>query len=66
MLKEKPLGSGWGEKGGWRNWADVEQCPRLRGVFSIPSPQDIPAMLFFQFVNFLSKGFNVRIFLFQV
>ena len=46
--------------------ADVEQYPRLKAVFYIPSLQDIPIILFFQFVSFLSKGFNVLIFLFQV
>ena len=44
---------------------DVEQCPRLKAVFYIPSLQDIPIMLFFQFVSFLSKGFNVSNFLIQ-
>ena len=56
---------------GWRKAvggipADVEPCPRLKGVFCISSVQDIPTMLFFQFVSFLSKGFNVLVFLFQV
>ena len=46
--------------------ADVEQCPRLKAVFYIPSLQDVAIMLFFQFVSFLSKGFNVLIFLFQL
>ena len=47
-------------------WADVEPCPGLKGVFYVPRVQDIPMMLFFQLVSFLSKGFNVLIFLFQV
>ena len=47
-------------------WADVEPCPGLEAVFCIPGVQDIPMMLFFQLVGFLSKGFNVLIFLLQV
>ena len=47
-------------------WADVEPCPGLKGVFYVPRVQDIPMMLFFQLVSFLSKGFNVLIFLLQV
>jgi hypothetical protein len=55
----------WGnEKGKFA--ADVEPCPGLKGVFYVPGVQDIHMMLFFQLVNFLSKGFNVLIFLFQV
>ena len=45
--------------------ADVEQCPRLKAVFYISSLHDIHIMLFFQFVSFLFKGFNVLVFLFQ-
>jgi hypothetical protein len=53
---------------GWRKAvggipADVEQCSRLKDVFYIPSLQDIHILLFFQSVSFLSKGFNVLIFL---
>jgi len=44
-------------------WADVERCPGLKAVFCIPGVQDIPMMLFFKLVSFLSKGFNVLIFL---
>jgi len=38
----------------------------LKAVFYIPSLQDIHIMLFFQFISFLSKSFNVLIFLLQL
>ncbi len=46
--------------------ADVEQYPRLKAVFYIPSLQDIHILLILQLVSFLSKGFNAIIFLLQL